>query len=135
MEVAGLVWVLKKVRHLIESSGAPTIIYTDHGATLGIARQTTLSTSSTDKLNLRLVRASNYIQRFPLIILHKPGKLHIVPDASSRLPSNNSETTTDHEGELDVLFTAAMVEIDDDFLKKIVEGYKTDSYQSLKNPR
>lgn len=49
-------------------------MYTDHGAALGIAKQITLSTSSTDKLNLRLIWASDYMQRFSLIIHHKPGK-------------------------------------------------------------
>lgn len=81
LELAGLVWVLRKIRHLVEATELPTIVYNDHGASLGIAKQTTLSTSSTDKLNIRLVRASNYIRWFQLNITHKPGKQHIVPDA------------------------------------------------------
>ena len=85
LELAGIVWVLGKVRHMVES--APhTVVYTDHGAALGIAKQTTMTTSSTAKLNLRLIRASEYIQRFrSLEFRHKPGKQHIVPDALSRL--------------------------------------------------
>lgn len=62
LEVACLVWMVKKIRHMIEASDHPTIIYTDHAASLAIARQTTLTTSSTDKLNLRLIRASQYLQ-------------------------------------------------------------------------
>lgn len=103
LELAGLVWVLRKIRHLVETSKDPSIFYTDHGAALGIAKQTTLSTSSTDKLNLRLIRASDYIQRFNIILKHKPGKQHVVPDALSRLPTNNSDTQLGGEGELDVL--------------------------------
>ncbi len=61
LELAGIVWVLRKIRHMIESSKHPTLIFTDHGAALGIAKQTSLSTSSTDKLNLRLIRASEYL--------------------------------------------------------------------------
>ena len=60
LELAGIVWVLSKVRHMAESS-PKTIIYTDHSAALQIAKQTSLTTSSTAKLNLRLVRASDYI--------------------------------------------------------------------------
>ena len=39
LEVAGLVWCLRKIRHLVESSKLPIRIYTDHGASLGIAKQ------------------------------------------------------------------------------------------------
>ena len=52
LEVAEIVWVVRKIRHLIESSECPpTIIYTDHSAAVPISRQTSLTTSSTDKLN------------------------------------------------------------------------------------
>jgi hypothetical protein len=58
LEVAGLVWVLRKISHTVQSSKKPPIFFTDHSATVSIAKQTSLSTSSTEKLNLRLVRAS-----------------------------------------------------------------------------
>ena len=41
-----------------------TVIYTNYNVVLRITKQITLTTSSTNKLNLRLIRASNYIQRF-----------------------------------------------------------------------
>ena len=128
LEIAGIVWVLKKVRHIVEASSNTTVIYTDHGSALGIASQTTLTTTSTDKLNLRLVRASDYIQRFNLDIRHKPGKQHIVPDALSRLASANINTPprNSDEGELDALFTASLVEMDPQFKQRILDGYKSD---------
>ncbi len=125
LELAGIVWVLKKIRHIVEASFGPTIVYTDHGAALGIAKQTTLTTTSTDKLNLRLVRASDYIQRFNLEFRHKPGKQHIVPDALSRLASDNTEENTE-DGILDVLFTTSLVEMEEGFRKRILDGYKSD---------
>lgn len=129
LELAGLVWVLRKTRHLVEATELPTIVYTDHGASLGIAKQTTLSTSSTDKLNLRLVRASDYIQRFQLIIKHKPGKQHIVPDALSRLNADNKDgSLADHDGELDVLFTSSLVEMSKEFRNGIIAGYNKDPF-------
>lgn len=103
--MAGIVWVLREVRHIVEASTSTTIIYTDYGATLGIATQNTLT--STDKLNLRLVRASDYIQRFDLELRHKSGKQHIVPDALSRLVSDNENPPPHSEGELDALLTVA----------------------------
>ncbi len=75
LEVAGIVWVVRKIRHMIESTEVPpVIVYTDHSAAVQISRQTTLTTSCTDKLNLRLVRASQYLSSFSLSIRHKPGK-------------------------------------------------------------
>lgn len=87
LEVAGLVWTVRRVRHMIEASAYPVIVYTDHSATTGIVQQTKLSSSSVDKLNLRLVRASTYLSQFRLNVRHKPGAHHVVPDALSRLPA------------------------------------------------
>ncbi len=147
LEIAGIVFTIRKIRHMIESSKKPTILFTDHGSALGIAKQTSLTTSSTDRLNLRLIRASEYIQRFNIIIKHKPGKQHIVPDALSRLDSENDDANTPDSGELDALlgcamenrnrypskseeldalFTTTLVEMDPDFKSKIISGYSLD---------
>ena len=83
--MVGLVCVFQKTRHLVEAAKTPTIVYTNHGASLEIAKQTTLSIASTDKLKLRLVCVSDYVQRFLLVIKYKPGKYHIIPDALFRL--------------------------------------------------
>lgn len=80
LEVAGLVWVVKKIRHLIENAEKPTTIYTDHAATVQIIQQSSLNTTSTEKLKLRLIRASEFLQRFNLIVKHVPGKTHTVPE-------------------------------------------------------
>ena len=137
LEIAGVVWVLRKIRHLVESAPR-TIVYTDHGSALGIAKQTSLSTSSTAKLNLRLIRASEYIQQFKdLEFRHKPGKKHIVPDALSRLP--NSAATAEAvscqhptDGELDVLYghaytAASLVELSSKLRQQLIDGYQKDS--------
>jgi len=60
LEVACLVWTVKKICHMINGSLADTVVWTDHSATIQIMKQTTLTSSSTDKLNLRLIRASQY---------------------------------------------------------------------------
>lgn len=83
-----MVWVLQKIRHMIESSKHSTRIFKNHGAVLGIAKQTLLSTSSIDKLNLRLIRASEYLQRFNIEIRHKPDNSSF---ASSDEPSLKEE--------------------------------------------
>jgi RNase H-like domain found in reverse transcriptase len=59
MEIAGTVWAVRKLKHMVESSTTPpTKIFTDHGAITGIIRQRSMQTESTDQSNLRLIRAS-----------------------------------------------------------------------------
>ena len=122
--------MLKKIRHLAETA-PQTIVYTDHGAALGITKQIGLSSSSIKKLNLRLVRASSYIQIFRnLEFRHKPGVSYKISDALSRL-SNKSHQDDDSEEVLDALwayaYTAtALVEISPEFKARIVKGYQDD---------
>jgi len=90
LEVTELIWVLKKTHHLIKAVEQLTIMYTDHAAAVKIERQFSLNTIAVKKLNLRLVRASEYLQRFQLKIWYKSKKTNIIPDALFRLPSSNN---------------------------------------------
>ena len=114
-EIAGIVWTLRKVRHMVESSKKAVKIQTDHSAIIDIMRQNSIvSTTSTMRMNTRLIRASQFLKQFNLNISYKPGKEYIVPDALSRLASLNKHELPDHHSELDslfreVLFTAALV--------------------------
>jgi hypothetical protein len=58
MEIAALVWVVRRLRHMIEGAPNTTVVFTDHLATPSIAQQTKLTTSNIDKLNTRLIWAS-----------------------------------------------------------------------------
>ena len=109
LEVVTIVCVVRKIRHLIEATETPpAIIYTDHSAAVQIAKHTTLSTASTDRQNLRLVRASQYPSRFNLMLRHKSGKLNTVPDALSRLPQQQiaSSSPDPSEGVLEALYVS-----------------------------
>jgi hypothetical protein len=144
LELAGLVWVLRKISHVVQSAEKPPIFFTDHSATVSIAKQTSLSTSSTEKLNLRLVRASEYIQRFNIQVYHKPGKQHVVPDALSRLPSSAKSTELSETNILDALhasvntsvtqadevvynYAASLVEMSPEFRERPLQGYSADT--------
>jgi len=86
---------------MIDSSEHPVTVFTDHAATTRIVKQTALTSSSIDKLNNRLVKASQYLSRFPnLRVVYIPGREHTVPDALLRLTAK--ETTIVHQ-EDDVL--------------------------------
>lgn len=118
-------WVVKKVRHIIESSKLKVIIQTDHSAIINIFQQLLItSTTSTMRLNLRLVRASQFLQQFRLDVCHKPGKEHIVPDALSRLASANKYPDPQHS-EPDTLFTynITLVEMHPALVSQILAGY------------
>jgi len=65
-------------------------MYTDHAAAVEIERQFSLNTIAVKKLNLRLVRASEYLQCFWLKIQYKSEKTNIIPDALFRLLSSNN---------------------------------------------
>lgn len=125
LEMAGIVWVVKKIRHLIEASAKPTIIYTDHSAAISIVRQSSMNTTSTEKLNLRLIRASEYLQRFRIELRHKPGKANVVPDALSRLASRSYRSETD-ESILDSIdaFPVSLITVSEAFRRRLLEGYK-----------
>lgn len=152
LEVAGIVWVVKKIRHMLESNlTPPVVIYTDHSAAVPISRQTSLNTTSTDKLNLRLVRASQYLSAFNLELRHKAGKSNTVPDALSRLPqapSTSQASDRSEEGVLDALYGhtedwpdppvflsegvpsyhATLVEMTDEFKHRLKQAYQDDPH-------
>ena len=130
LEMAGLVWTIKKVRHLVQSSESPTIVQTDHSAIIEISKQKLITaTTSTMRMNVRLVRASQFLSQFRLDIRHKPGKEHIIPDALSRLASTTLRPIlADDHSELDVLYVYnnTVVEMSNDFRKRLIAGYSTD---------
>ncbi|GAW26152.1 hypothetical protein SAMD00023353_2201730 [Rosellinia necatrix] len=87
MEVLGFVWALRKTQHWINVA-CSTYIFTDHRSIIGLTNHKDIVNSTAlSNQNLRLVRAMEYISRFTFTVLHKPGKLHIIPDALSRLPT------------------------------------------------
>lgn len=130
LEVAALIWTLKKIPHMLgQRSGRKVIIFTDHSATTDIARQTTLSSSSTDRMNLRLVRASQYASQFNLDVRWRPGKQNVVPDALSRLLREREEKfDTNVAGVLDDVFSFVMTltEMSGEYRTKLKDAYAED---------
>ena len=86
LKVADIVWIIKRVRHLIDSiKKFSTIIYTNHSTAVSIFKQTTLVTFNIDKLNLRLIRVSQYLSSFNIVIRHKSNKSNVIFDVLSKL--------------------------------------------------
>lgn len=131
LKIAGFVWVMKKIRHIIESSKSNVIIQTDHSAIIDILQQLTIiSTISTMKFNPRRVRVSQFLRQFKLNVRHKPGKKHIISDALSRLASANTCQSDSQYSELDALFiyNPTLVEIHPALVSQILAGYKADPW-------
>ena len=91
-------------------------IFINYALLVGILKKSNLIIIiSINKLNLRLIRAREYLSKFLLLIRHKPGKVNFILNALSRLLTvDNLELrvedaiiaplTNIKEGELDALF-------------------------------
>ena len=99
-------------------------MYIDHDAAIEISKQISIITTFMNKLNLRLIKAFDYIQRFDLKLRHKSNKTHIMSDALFRLINNNIIDASSNE-ELNVLFITAIIDLDEVFRKKILNNYNT----------
>ena len=78
---------------------------------------------------MRLVKTSNYIQRFELKLRYKLKKTHIIFDALSRFVNINviiNATHNENENELNAFFITAVVDLNEIFLKRIMNEYTTD---------
>lgn len=86
------------------------------------------------QINLRLVKASQFLCRFNLDVRYKPGKENIVPDALSQLVSTNTSKLPKDYNKLDTLtmidiqFKAVLVKINDKFQKQIFDRYKKNNW-------
>ena len=133
LEIAGFVWVIRKVQHIVELSRTKVIIQTDHTAILDILNQSSMtSTISIIQMNVCLVRASQFLRQFRLVVRHKPGKKHILLDALSRLASANTNLPSQDPAysELDAFFVynATLVAMNEDLARRIIESYESDPW-------
>ena len=101
------------------------VIYIDHDVALKIVKQITFIILLTNKLNLRLIKAFDYVQRFNLKIRHKFEIQHVIFDAFSRFASFNIETQLqNYENEFNVFFIVTLIEMNNDFRFRILKNYQ-----------
>lgn len=84
LELCDLIWIMRRVRHIIEIFIMIIIIYIDHAINIFIIKQITLNFINIDKFNLRLIRAFIYFFQFRLNIRHKSNKNYVIFNALSR---------------------------------------------------
>ena len=138
---------MKKIKHIIESTKIfSTIIYIDHFVAVFIFRQITFITFNSDKLNLRLVRTSQYFFDFNLSIRHKVDKINIISNVLFKLQANvsliekidvlkslyNHSVTSLFENltvEISVFYYhVALIKMSNDFKLRLKQTYKNDEH-------
>ena len=107
-----------------------TVIYIDHFAIISISRQISLTTSSTNKLNLRLIRAFQYLSIFDLSIRYKASKANIIPNALLRLQRNSASIVKNGLEVLKVLYNQTIEVISDsrELLKELLKDSSVSYY-------
>ncbi len=85
-----------------------------------------MTTSNTDKLNLRLIRVDMYLSQFDLDIRHKADRDHVISDVLSRL-----SCFEDDSEEFDTLkdvdaYARTLVKMSPAFKTQLIEIYKAD---------
>lgn len=135
LEMAGVVWTVRKMHYMVQmvqTARLPTIIWTDHSAIPSIANQTKLSLSNVDKLNLRLIRASTYLSQFRLLIRHKAGRDHVIPDALSKLPAVSDKPAIKRDTAVETqVYNGTIVELSSTFRARLLEAYKKQEWAAI----
>jgi len=131
LEIAGIIWTMQKIRHLIEGSN-PTKIFTDHKGAEDIMDMTTLKTKSTVRQNLRLTRASQFVSQYPNVkIVYRKGRDNVNADALSRLIHLRTQHHPDNDTEGVYGFIVTVVGLSMATLSQLEEGYRKDRHLSF----
>ncbi len=142
LETAKFIWVVKKVRHLIQFSKKSIIVQIDHAAIVDICKKTFITfINSAMRMNLRLIKISQFLSQFSnLKIRHKLEKYHLISDALFRLQSLNKKNLLDDHDELDELFAehaicaynTTLVELNSEFRTRIIDEYfKNETWKKI----
>jgi hypothetical protein len=133
LEIAVVVWIVKKLHHMIRAFKHLSIIWIDHAIIAVIARQTKTIISNTDKLNLRLIRVEMYLSQLELNIWQKIDRDHVISTALFRLScfdekfteKQNADTLNDIKTYVDIL-----IKMSSQFKNRLVQDYKTNKQWS-----
>ena len=126
-----LIWIVKKIKHLIEFSKFSIMIQIDHSVTVEICKQKLITaTNSFIRSNIRFVKVFQYLSQFSLNVRHKFEKDNIVSNAFFRL-SNTDVVSFEKENysEFDAfyVYNTTLIKINKDFSNRIVQNYINDS--------
>ena len=83
LKIICLIWIIKKICHMINEFLTNIMIWTNHFVMIQIMKQMTLINFFMNKLNLCLVRASQYCFQFCINIWHCSDWLNIISNILS----------------------------------------------------
>ena len=86
LEACAVLWALDYFKHYV--LGRPTMVFTDHGPLTWIMHPTARENSQLARYALRLQEYQPWCE-----VQYKPGRVHSVPDAASRLPVDMANDT------------------------------------------
>jgi hypothetical protein len=130
LKVTTIVWVIKKLHHMIRAFRHFTMIWTNHSITTLIVKQIKMITSNSNKLNSRLVRVDMYLSQFNLDIKHKSERNHVISNALSRLSSwNDDEEKITKNSNNNILndintYCKILIKMSSKFKNRFVQDYK-----------
>ena len=140
LKIIDLIWLVKRIKHLIETFKHITIIYIDYVVNSFIIRQIKFINNNIDKLNMKLIRVSIYLFQFRLDVRYKFDKSHIIFDAFNRLSTNNymfndkndvldienfHENMIDSKNDVTYVYNNDLIAISKKFKLKFQKDYRT----------
>ena len=133
LKIACLIWTIKKICHMINESLTDTVIWTDYSVIIQIMKQMMLISSFMNKLNLHLIRTSQYCSQFCINVQHHSDQLNIISDVLSCLLNKivNAknwllENILENIDEKIHIYHIIMIEMLFDFQNKIKKVYLKD---------
>ena len=100
LEMCDLMWIVRRVRHMIETTKQTIVIFIDHVVNTFISKQTIMNSNNIDKLNLRLMRIFIYFSQFKIEVKYRSNKEHIIFDALFRLFSKSEQSKWNFDDKL-----------------------------------
>ena len=76
------------------------------------------------RINIHLIYASQFLKQFKFDIKYKLKKQYIISNALSRLASLNYNKKTFEYFKFDALYTCSLINIFDNFRRRIINNYK-----------
>ena len=107
LKVMNIVWIVKKIQHIIKITEHITIIYINYSAIIFIVQQFSLNTVNIKKLNLYLIWTSEHLQCFHLNVHYKSDKTNIILKVLFCLVSQDYQSEL-NKSSLDVLYTSTV---------------------------
>lgn len=148
LEIVDFVWTIKKLRHIMKSFKLSVMMQTNHSTILNLMKQrqsSIIATRFTIRMNVQLIRVSQFLRQFRLDVRHKSSKEHIVSDALSRLVTTHKFFLLNDYSELNMLFvkvsqvidinenslysySTTLIQINNVFRDRLIKDYAEDSH-------